>query len=457
MHPTEELPSLRATLRLGVSQLSHKLLLATLYDVKFYPYNPPGVDPVFAICGGPCVWICRPVYSKDTSIEILRVFQDEDVQNLNSLAWSRDFHTGDPLVLASSERPKINVLNVTTGQLVRTIIGHGAAINDLAISPQSPYVLASASNDHTVRIWNLDPALEKFSCAAICAGEGHTDGILACAWHRSGRYLLSGGHDAIVNMWVIPDIPDENSGTDHVTTIHYPHFTTNEVHSDYVDCLQFFGDLILSRSAKESKIYLWRIRNFSPDLYTTHASIPSPTAPEIGHSSFTRSAFGSGFERLLTFETPYADLFYMRFSLFHMPHKRPILCAGNERSKVFFWDIQRLEEGPPEASETGRWAGHRKKTMLQGEFDYLDDDTNASTTDANAAESVETTVGKGKDVDPEKKYGVDDPFRELQAHKFQVVPKVTFCVRQVAWSPGGEWCVVCGDNGMVAVFSRWMN
>ncbi|KAL9116992.1 MAG: hypothetical protein Q9187_006475, partial [Circinaria calcarea] len=34
----------------------------------------------------------------------------------------------------------------------------------------------------------------------------------------------------------------------------------------------------------------------------------------------------------------------MRFSLFVKPPKRPILVIGNEKSKVYFWDLQSLEE-----------------------------------------------------------------------------------------------------------------
>lgn len=31
------------------------LVLAQFYDVDFYPYTAPGLDPVFAVCGGPFV------------------------------------------------------------------------------------------------------------------------------------------------------------------------------------------------------------------------------------------------------------------------------------------------------------------------------------------------------------------------------------------------------------------
>jgi polycomb protein EED len=94
---------------------------------------------------------------------------------------------------------------------------------DLAISPASPLILASASADHTVRLWSLDNAHDpsvdgRQPCAAICAGEGHRESVLsivriACfvrleidgllepkAFHPLGRYLLSGGMDHAINL-----------------------------------------------------------------------------------------------------------------------------------------------------------------------------------------------------------------------------------------------------------------
>lgn len=67
---------------------------APFYDVKFYPYTPPGVDPVFAVTGDRSVSIplvssrcgaesfktvvCRVVLARDNAIEIIRWFKDDD-------------------------------------------------------------------------------------------------------------------------------------------------------------------------------------------------------------------------------------------------------------------------------------------------------------------------------------------------------------------------------------------
>ena len=54
-----------------------------------------------------------------------------------------------------------------------------------------------------------------------------------------------------------------------------------------------------------------------------------------------------------------------------------------------------------------------------------------------------------------KRYGIEDAGRELQSHREEVVKGLTVTGRQVAWSRGGEWCVVVGSAGIVGVFERW--
>ena len=53
----------------------------------------------------------------------------------------------------------------------------------------------------------------------------------------------------------------------------------------------------------------------------------------------------------------------MRFGLYHAAGQHPILAMGNEKSAVYFWDLQRIEEGYDVAAEAhgGKAKGRRKK------------------------------------------------------------------------------------------------
>ncbi|KAI5204290.1 WD40 repeat-like protein [Aureobasidium subglaciale] len=352
-----EFPQLRAWLRL--TRPSPDIVLVSIYDIKFYPYSEPDEDPVFAAVAEREIYICKPVCKSKTSktngLEILTVLEDPDEDiSLNSVAWSKDSRTGEPLVcVAGSGSNNIKILNVVTGNLARVLYGHGGtdipeAVNDLVTSPVSPNIIASCSSDYTIRIWNLDRKYDKQPCAAILSGEGHRQTILSIDFHDNGRWLLSGGQDTMVCLWSVPEIPDENAGTDRPTAVVFPHFASINMHSDYVDCVRFLGDLVISRAStgnnihvKRGDIMLWKIEGFSS------ADMNPPEAPMPGCGRPTRSAFGGTFQRLLTFDMMSVEPFYMRFGLLKKHGHRPMLVMGNIKARFSFWDLQRFEERRP--------------------------------------------------------------------------------------------------------------
>ncbi len=287
------------------------------------------------------------------------------------------------------------------------------------------------------------------------------------AFHHSGRYLLSGGLDCIINLWALPQLPDANCGTDKVTLMHYPHFSTSAVHSDYVDWLvsfvehrkhrrltifsvAFHDDLILSKCATECKIVLWRI-----DGFDSSAPVPPPDAAPSTHVfRETRSAFGEGYQRLLQFETVDTTPFYMRFSLFSQPFKAPILVIGNEKSKVFFWDLQRLETWTEKDDVRFRMPfkkNSRQPTGGQREPSVASTTSSSVNPGSNDSQSSAATSGFPRS---RERYGVEDPFKEIKPHNAITVPKIEFAARKAAWSVGGEWLFVVGDQGMIAIFHR---
>ena len=361
------------------------------------------------------------------------------------------------------------------------------AINDLAISPLSPTILASASNDHTVRLWNLDLEYAHQPLAAIFAGAGgHREHILTISFHQTGTYLLSASADAVINVWLVPSVPDENAGTDNTTKVEYPHFSSNEIHGDYVDCVRFYGDIILSHAATTSgnetrrpnAILLWRIDGFNS------ADPPPVDAPIPGTAqSFTRSAWGGSFQRLLTFDMPDTVPFYLRFSLFEN-----MLAMGNTKSKLSFWDLAKIETGPQledvvrtrrgTRGGRGRVSGLGRVTSSLGkaaqrqkqdeEMEDVDVDESESmsvsiasrsqvdsATPGPASTSANSVADDGSPLTTDPRFDTSDPFRPIPPHHTVTVPKYNFTIRQCAWSNDGKWMIGVGEVGLLCLLKRW--
>ncbi|GAB7339652.1 hypothetical protein MBLNU457_6238t1 [Dothideomycetes sp. NU457] len=450
-----------------------------VYDVKFYPYTEPDDDAVFAIVAGREVFICRPTPDTKEPLEILGVFRDpqEDIE-LNSAVWSQDVSTLDPLIcFAGAGSKKIKIANVITGQF--NLSGHGGNINDLAISPKSPTILVSASDDHSLRLWNLDPEYSKHSCAAIFGGAGHKEHVLTVAFHQEGSYILSGGSDTMVNLWAVPSVPDANANTDKTTQVHYPLFSSIEVHSDYVDCVRFHGDLILSHAAtgstgeRKNAIHLWKIDGFN-------SADPIPEDPPLpGPNIYTRSAFGGRFQRLLTFDMPDTMTFYTRFGLFDGLSGHPMLVMGNSKSKYCFWDLQKLEQGPdaqdlPTAKRGsskrrgGGYAGRGAKMGMSALARDAQAQAQADERSASASAGADNDSNSAAAMTPvptgpmrtgnailDAKFDPSDPFRPIPPHHTVTVPKYNFLTRQCAWSNDGRWLVGTGQMGLIVIMKRW--
>ena len=54
-----------------------------------------------------------------------------------------------------------------------------------------------------------------------------------------------------------------------------------------------------------------------------------------------------------------------------------------------------------------------------------------------------------------KRYDMTSAWTSLTPHKDEVVRMIEFTGRQCAWSVGGEFCVVVGSAGALAIFERW--
>ncbi|KAF8477015.1 WD40-repeat-containing domain protein [Kalaharituber pfeilii] len=391
------------------------------YSVSFYPYAKPKEEPVFAVVGGIETVVMRP--NPEKGVDIIQYFTDDSPEEvLCTSCWTKDIQTGDPLLAVAGNAGIIKIFNVKSGKVVQTLIGHGDEVMDLKISPVNPTLLASASADSTVRIWSLNPKHARQPCACILSGEGHRETVLTVAWHDNGRYLLSGGMDHIVNLWIVPELPDATTGSEKPIIVIYPHFSSSMVHSNYIDCLAFHGDLIVSKAAKEHKIILWQIQNFS-----SASPILTPAeAPTTHEWRETRSAYKGSYDRLLQFHAPDTEPFFLHFGMLQQPSLHPVLAVGSTAGKVYMWDLRRIENARFGNSASG-----------------------------SGDQEGEIAPGGGGSKKGKKEDEISDPFGLIRAHSSQEIPRLKTTIREVGWSRNGEYMVAVGDAGLVAIFKRW--
>ncbi|KAK0735911.1 WD40-repeat-containing domain protein [Apiosordaria backusii] len=501
-----ELPRLRTSFQLQEDIKDEDL--AEFFDVKFYPYSPPGSPPVFAATSKKHVVVCRLVQTTDKDqnpCQIIQMIRDDDnTANNFSCCWSKDPETERAWLCVAGKDAKIKVYNVKEGKLVKTLVGHGGDISDLATSPANPTIIASASDDTTIKLWSLAPAHDKQPCICILGGEGHQYNLLSVTFHNNGRYVLSAGHDQVINLWALPEFPKEHVNVPIV--LHYPHFSSSEVHNNLVDCVAFHGDLILSRACHEDTIVLWRIEGFSSsDPIPDPLDAPTPTDMAKQTRSYFNPTLSKArpamFTRLAQFHTPDCGVqFYMRFRMFHAEGKHPILAFANAKSKTMFWDFSRfaayrdfmeeLEEAqtqqqqqaaagsgtstvPPVAIQKPSWllikrakkaATAHQDTATSLRLAAADKESMVSASpdpegggSASVPAATGTTLGNyNQDTLNHWKemYDLSNPIGLIRPHKVLQVDGA-FVGRQVGWSPSGEWCVVVGNRNRALIYQRW--
>jgi len=101
----------------------------------------------------------------------------------------------DGTVLASaSEDKNVRLWNAARHTRMKTLIGHERAVNAVAFSPDGA-ILASASDDRTVRLWSV----EKRYC--LTALIGHTGPVLGVTFDAHTGRLASASEDGTARLW----------------------------------------------------------------------------------------------------------------------------------------------------------------------------------------------------------------------------------------------------------------
>jgi len=275
-----------------------------------------------AVCGNH-VTVCE--LRSDGHIDLRQVYADSDEEEqFYTCAWIKDpdadADSDAVLLLVAGFRGIIKIIDCKTCTLKGALIGHGNHVNELCVHPIDSNLIVSASRDESLRMWNIKTRV----CVAIFAGDqGHRDQVLSVDIHMTGQSMASASMDNCIKIWALDSPamvagikesyapPPETASVPYKTRFaHFPTFSTRKVHTDYVDCARWVGNLLLSKST-DNKLILWR---------------PSLGGDEKTDVVVLREYCMRGAE----------ICWFVRFGL--TSDTSQVVC-GNSAGKVFVWDI----------------------------------------------------------------------------------------------------------------------
>ncbi|MEH2202544.1 MAG: AAA-like domain-containing protein [Nostoc sp.] len=181
-----------------------------------------------------------PSYSPLFSLQIIlsKIGEQNPLKNhsdsVNSVVFSSD---GKTLASASDDKT-IKLWNLDTHKEITTLRGHSYSVNSIVFSPDGK-TLASASGDKTIKLWNLDTHKE------ITTLRGHSYSVNSIVFSPDGKTLASASGDSTIKLW--------NLDT-------HKEITTLKGHSSWVNSVVFSPDgKTLASASSDNTIKLWNL------------------------------------------------------------------------------------------------------------------------------------------------------------------------------------------------------
>ena len=329
-----------------------------LYCVAMNRVHPNHAD-VFATVGGKRASVYR--LEPDGNMRLLQAYEDEnDDESYFACAWCSSRRSDAALLAVAGQTGVVRVIDATNERVFRDMRGHGNSVNDIRPHPFAPYLLLSASKDASCRLWNVDNGV----CVCVFGGSGgHRNEALTVDFKLTdprgidGRpvqdiVFASGAMDNQVKVWstagythlvarseTCGDEPDDAQRfpTAHVQT---PLFSSFRVHDNYVDCVRWFGDLLLSKSVDQA-VTVWQPEYAEANGPAEPGSEPGARGDGGGRSPRRAPAVGDGkvgssFRVLQRCAVKHADIWFLRFSL---DVASGTLACGNRTGNVYLWKI----------------------------------------------------------------------------------------------------------------------
>lgn len=249
----------------------------------------------------------------------------------------------NPILAAAGVRGVIRIFSTNHLVCSKHFVGHGHAINELKFNPKKPHLLLSASKDHSLRLWNIKSDV----CVAIFGGvEGHRDEVLSIDFDFTGTRIMSSGMDHSLKLWRIdkPNIQEAIERSENINienpfktlSEHFPDFSTRDIHRNYVDCVRWYGDFILSKVMSDKHDYY--SDHHAYHQFNFQSCENAITCWKLGQLNSKNTIKRSDFFVSVLHRFLYKEctIWFIRFSL---DYKGEYMALGTQNGKVFLWEL----------------------------------------------------------------------------------------------------------------------
>jgi serine/threonine protein kinase len=118
----------------------------------------------------------------------------DTIQTPTGEPWSLAISPNGQILANGSDNKTIELYDLKTRQLLRTLSGHTDAIRSVVFSPDNN-TLVSSSGNNTIKVWDVQTGQLKQDLI------GHNGTVWSLAISPDGKTLISGGEDQKIKLW----------------------------------------------------------------------------------------------------------------------------------------------------------------------------------------------------------------------------------------------------------------